>query len=94
MVTKTVAAPPVAFPEAPPRGDAQNSRQLYMPALPSALRVHLQRIEDRKPPDQKRSVYVDTNSKRSSDACKGEPRARKAVFFQNLTPCAKLKPSP
>ena len=33
-------------------------------------------------------------SKRNSDACKGESRARKTPFFQNPIPCAKLEPSP
>ena len=58
MVTKTVAAPTISFPEAPPRVDMQNSLQLFQPALLPALRSRLQEIEDLKPPDQKRSVFV------------------------------------
>ena len=58
MVTKTVAAQPVAFPDVPPREDMQNSRQLYMPARLPALRGRLRELEDRKPPDQRRSVFV------------------------------------
>ena len=60
MVTKTVAAPPVRFPDAPKRDDMQNSRQLYKPALLIALERYLQRKEELKPPSQRRSVYVDT----------------------------------
>ncbi len=58
MVTKTVAALPVAFPEAPPRVDMQNFLQLHQPALLPALRARLREIEDRKPTDQRRSVFV------------------------------------
>ena len=58
MVTKTVAAPAIAFPEAPPRVDMQNSLQLFQPALLPALRARLRELEDLKPPDQRRSVFV------------------------------------
>ena len=58
MVTKTVAAPTLSFPEAPPRVDMQNSLQLFQPALLPALRSRLRELEDLKPPDQRRSVFV------------------------------------
>ena len=58
MVTKTVPAQPVAFPEAPKREDVQNFEQLFDPAQPSAVRRHLQRLEDLKPPERRRSVFV------------------------------------
>ena len=58
MVTKTVAAPTISFPEAPPRVDMQNSLQLFQPALLPALRSRLRELEDRKSPDQRRSVFV------------------------------------
>ena len=58
MVTNTVAAPSLSFPEAPPRVDMQNSLQLFQPALLPALRSRLRELEDRKPPDQRRSVFV------------------------------------
>ncbi len=58
MVTKTVAASPIAFPEAPPRVDMQNSLQLFQPSVLPALRGRLRELEDRKPPDQRRSVFV------------------------------------
>ena len=60
MVTKTVAAQPTMFPDVPPREDMQNSRQLYMPSRLPALRARLREIENLKPPDQRRFVYVDT----------------------------------
>ena len=58
MATKTVAAPPTEFPEAPPRGDMQNFEQLFEPGAPDALRDHLQKIEDRKRSSRRRSVFV------------------------------------
>ena len=58
MVTQTVAAPTTRFPDVPPREDMQNSRQLYLPSLLTALRRWLRRIEERKPPDARRSVFV------------------------------------
>ena len=58
MVAKTIAAPTTQFPEAPPRGDMQSFEQLVEPARAAALRAHLQRIEDLKPPSQMRSVFV------------------------------------
>ena len=58
MVAKTVAAPPVQFPDAPTREDMQNTQQLYKPALLAALERHLQKIEAGKPPDQRRSAFV------------------------------------
>ena len=58
MVTKTVAAQPVAFPEAPKREDMQNFEQLFVPGFPSAVRRYLQGIEDLKPPELRRSVFV------------------------------------
>ena len=36
----------------------QNFEQLFEPGAPDALRDHLQKIEDRKPPDERRSVFV------------------------------------
>ena len=58
MVAKTIAAPPVSFPEAPKRVDMQNFEQLFDPGAPSAVRDHLEDIESRKPPAQRRSVFV------------------------------------
>ena len=58
MVTQTVAAPPTRFPDVPPREDMQNSRQLFLPALMSAAQVHLEKLERRKPPTERRSVFV------------------------------------
>ncbi len=58
MVTKTVAAPSIAFPEVPPRVDMQSFQQLFQPALLPALRARLREIENLKPPDQRRSVFV------------------------------------
>ena len=58
MVAKIVAAPPVSFPEAPKRDDMQNFEQLFDPAQPSAVRRYLQRLENLKPPELRRSVFV------------------------------------
>ena len=58
MVAKTVAAPPVAFPDAPKRDDMQNTFQLYLTAQIAALRKRLQELEDRKPPELRRGVFV------------------------------------
>ena len=58
MVAKTVAAPPVSFPEAPKRVDMQNFEQLFDPGAPGAVRDYLQMIEDLKPPELRRSVFV------------------------------------
>ena len=58
MVTKTVAAPTTKFTDAPPREDMQNYLQIYEPGAPDALRHHLQTIEDLKPPDQRRKVFL------------------------------------
>ena len=58
MVAKTVAAPPIAFPDAPKRDDMQNTFQLYLTAQIAALRKRLQELEDRKPPELRRGVFV------------------------------------
>ena len=58
MVAKTIAAPTPSFPEAPKREDMQNFEQLFDPGAPSAVRDHLQNIEDRKPPERRRRVFV------------------------------------
>ena len=58
MVMKTVAAPITEFPDAPKREDMQNYIQIYEPGAPDALRDHLQNIENRKPPDQRRKVFL------------------------------------
>ena len=58
MVTKNVAVKPVAFPEAPKRDDMQNFEQLFQPAQPTALERYLQRLENRKPPGERRKVFV------------------------------------
>ena len=55
---KTIAAPPIAFPDAPKRVDMQNFEQLYERGAPDAVRDHLQSLEDLKPPSQRRSVFV------------------------------------
>ena len=58
MVTQTVAASPVRFPDAPPREDMQNLEQIYRPSMVSALELYLNEVEADKPPGQRRSVYV------------------------------------
>ena len=58
MVAKTIAAPTPSFPEAPKREDMQNFEQLFHPAQPSALERYLQMIENRKPPERRRKVFV------------------------------------
>ena len=58
MVTKAVAPPATEFPDAPKREDMQNYIQIYEPGAPDALRDHLQNIENRKPPDQRRKVFL------------------------------------
>ena len=58
MVTKTVAKPTTKFTDAPKREDMQNYRQLYRPGAPDALWDHLEKIEDSKPPDQRRRVFI------------------------------------
>ena len=58
MVMKTVAAPITEFPDAPKREDMQNYIQIYEPGAPDALRDHLQNVENRKPPDQRRKVFL------------------------------------
>ena len=58
MVMNTVAAPTTEFADPPSREDMQNYRQLFYPARPTALKRHLQRVEDNKPPSQRRRVFV------------------------------------
>ena len=58
MVTKAVAPPATEFPDAPKREDMQNYIQIYEPGAPDALRDHLQNVENRKPPDQRREVFL------------------------------------
>ena len=58
MVMKTVAAPTTEFADPPPREDMQNYRQLFYHARPTALERHLQRVEDGKPPNERRRVFV------------------------------------
>ena len=36
----------------------QNSLQIYRPSLIAALELHLEKMEERKPPEEKRSVFV------------------------------------
>ena len=58
MVTQTVASPPTRFPDVPPREDMQNSRQLYLPSLLTALRRWLRHVEESKPINERRSAFV------------------------------------
>ena len=58
MVTQAVAAPPTRFPDAPARDDMQNLEQIFLPSMLEAVRSHLERVEARKLPHRRRSVYV------------------------------------
>ena len=58
MVTKAVAPPMTEFPDAPPREDMQNVLYIYEPGVLNALWDHLQRVEDRKPRERRRKVFV------------------------------------